>query len=243
VKPITCNPLGVVGPEGQHQEGTLKNKFLILLSILAVMCWAMVAFPPGAQATVTLFLNDNVGDTVTIADGSAGDANPASGAVTFIGALGVWNINVSTGVSGSPVPSLDLNSIDVSTAAGHLTIMLSDTEFTTVSPTTVFEQIGGTTAGTVNFSGYSSSSNGLFAETTLINTFTGLGPAGFSGNFQDTFNTASPFSLTEVIDVWHTGAGTTSFDALVATPVPPTALLLGTGLLGLVGLGWRRKRS
>ena len=28
-----------------------------------------------------------------------------------------------------------------------------------------------------------------------------------------------------------------------ATPVPPTALLLGSGLLGLVGLGWRRKKS
>ncbi len=26
-------------------------------------------------------------------------------------------------------------------------------------------------------------------------------------------------------------------------PIPPTALLLGTGLLGLVGLGWRRRKS
>jgi hypothetical protein len=26
-------------------------------------------------------------------------------------------------------------------------------------------------------------------------------------------------------------------------PIPPTALLLGSGLLGMVGLGWRRKRS
>jgi len=28
-----------------------------------------------------------------------------------------------------------------------------------------------------------------------------------------------------------------------AVPIPPTALLLGTGLLGLVGLGWRRGRA
>jgi hypothetical protein len=28
-----------------------------------------------------------------------------------------------------------------------------------------------------------------------------------------------------------------------AVPIPPTALLLGSGLLGLVGLGWRRKKS
>ncbi len=28
-----------------------------------------------------------------------------------------------------------------------------------------------------------------------------------------------------------------------AVPIPPTALLLGSGLLGLVGLGWRRRKS
>jgi hypothetical protein len=28
-----------------------------------------------------------------------------------------------------------------------------------------------------------------------------------------------------------------------AVPIPPTALLLGSGLLGLVGLGWRRKKT
>jgi hypothetical protein len=26
-------------------------------------------------------------------------------------------------------------------------------------------------------------------------------------------------------------------------PIPPTVLLLGSGLLGLVGLGWRRRKS
>jgi hypothetical protein len=35
----------------------------------------------------------------------------------------------------------------------------------------------------------------------------------------------------------------TGFVAERAVPIPPTALLMGSGLLGLVGFGWRRKRS
>lgn len=42
------------------------------------------------------------------------------------------------------------------------------------------------------------------------------------------------------------GPGSTfgiSKDKQLRIPLPPTALLLGTGLIGLVGLGWRRKRK
>jgi hypothetical protein len=36
---------------------------------------------------------------------------------------------------------------------------------------------------------------------------------------------------------------TANYDPVVPVPIPPSALLLGTGLLGLVGLGWRRRRQ
>jgi hypothetical protein len=37
--------------------------------------------------------------------------------------------------------------------------------------------------------------------------------------------------------------GTYNSDQSTVVPIPPTALLLGGGLLGLVGLGWRRRKS
>lgn len=160
----------------------MKNKFLLLLSMLAVMCWAVAAFPSNAQAVATLTLSDGTpADTVVVTDGEVGlDANPLPGVVTYIGPVGTnWTLNVSTGISHSPQVHMDLNSVDAtSVGAGSLTILLSDTGFVDSPTTNVAMQIGGTTQGTVTNSAYFSNSNVLNAETTLIDTFAGLtGPS------------------------------------------------------------------
>ena len=50
------------------------------------------------------------------------------------------------------------------------------------------------------------------------------------------------FVLHEVINVGN-GPVTGAYNDTQVVPLPPSALLLGSGLLGLVGLGWRRRKT
>jgi hypothetical protein len=95
----------------------------------------LLSIPTAHADTLAIFLQDPVNAvTVTIFDQEAGDANPAVGAVTFIGAVGAWNLNVTTGlgfpVLGSPTNlNVDLNSVDLTSSGGTLLIGFSQTNY------------------------------------------------------------------------------------------------------------------
>jgi len=61
------------------------------------------------------------------------------------------------------------------------------------------------------------------------------GPLGGAGILFDSVG----FTLTGFGDI----ASLTGFCSIVPIPVPPSAFLLGTGLLGLLGFGWRRAKG
>ena len=179
--------------------------------------------------------------SVSVTDGGVGDANPAAGATTFIGSVGVWNINVSTGLSypvtGSPVsPHIDLNSVNNSSGAGTLIITFSDT-FTT-GELGLLASIGGTvdTGGSLL---YEVLVNG--APVTSVGPFS---PIAFSGSAVGVVAGGTNYTLMQRITINHAGAGASSFDAELR-PVPDlgsTLALLGASLIG-VGLLRRRFNS
>jgi len=226
-------------------------KFPKLGLLLAVGSMAFIAVPR-ASATAELILSDGIAaDTVTIAATSCGGTCTTA---TFNGAIGSWNINVTTGTADpGSAPIMDLNSIDHHNATGTgssgntLTIEWTANGFPPFAPPGFAQNVGGTVGanGTVTFGLFGGNSNTLLDMSQQIGTtmsFTNP-PTAFSGSesaFLASLN--NPYSLTEVATItFGTNAGQASFDYSIDTvPEPAGVLLLGSAILLTVSLVRRK---
>jgi hypothetical protein len=198
-----------------------------------------------ARATPTLFISDGFG-SILVTDGDANDSNDLANVVTFIGSIGNWNLNVTTGVSNSPLASMDLNSINgfVTGGVGTLTISFSDSGFTTLGFAAA--SIGGTTEGTVAYATYFHPGNVPLPFGGIPLTILGpLSGPSFSGDANSALEIlqADPYALTQQVTITHDDISeVSSFDATLKVPDGgTTALLLGLGLLG-TALAARRSK-
>lgn len=188
--------------------------------------------------------------TVTCIDGDPCDSNASLGAVTFNGAVGVFNVNVTTGISypllGTPgLPHIDMNSVNVtSTGAATLDILASQTDYTGPLADTHFHG-GGTQS---NFSSlhqvYFDNANVQFNAISLIDSHPAVGPSFSFDNHPGGFPVDGSYSLTLRANMTAgPGTASTSFNhEFFVAPEPAWGLLLGPAL-GLVGLMGKRRRS
>jgi len=219
------------------------RKNLYILAVLAVL---MMSFSPTASATLQLTLSSG-GTTQTVSN--------AGSPVIFIGAVGNWIVNVTTGISGSN-PLLHFNSVDqlgtpAGTGTNALTITLTSFGLNSGGSAVSFDSvIGPVLAGqhSLTYQAYTDPTNGgnltntagsLLSFSNPTNTSVSLSGAT-SGGFVAA-NTL--YSLSQVVVISGTAAGTTSFDASIeAVPEPATVVLLG-GVLVAAFTKLRRGRN
>ncbi len=187
------------------------------------------------QAIPTLVLTDSLGNSVTVSS--------ASGVVGYNGALGNWDINVTTGIASPPGPGgspsfpiLDLNSINAYSGSGAgnvLTITFYD-DFLGPFAGSLNNSVGGTESGSTTFT---TLVDGTAYTTQSFNT------ASFSDDTFSGVNTNFPAVL-GIQAVITSDSGTyqiTSFDDHLSVPDGgSTLVLLGLALSGL-GLTVARK--
>lgn len=226
------------------------NRFIKSVA-LGALVGAFSLFSTTAEAAlsmqVTSYNAANVQQATSgvITDGGGSDANPLAGAVTFVGPVGTWTLNVNTG-AGEPFfldqPHLDLNYIvGVGPANGaavgdYLEITFTQTNTMAPAPT-VSTKIGGTNNGTTTL-----------ASVLVNGVLTGsLGPfagAAFSATGSAAVGVATPYTLTQVVRITRTAGGTGNASGdFEIVPEPATTALFGLGLIGLAARARRKLKA
>ena len=213
------------------------------ISLLAVL---LLFIAPLARGDMIALQLTSGAASVLVLDAGAGDGCPLVGCITYIGPVGNWYLNVTTGVLDPgvlPKGSIDLNSMSDQKPV-TTPLVLEFTRWDMAVPLIPYGGmwIGGTTDGTqVVYDAYRDNNNNPFGKPAagLIGTLTFALPGGTVGFSGATFGNvpvaapAPPYSLTQRVSL-SGSTSAASFDAtLQPVPEPATGILFGVGLLAL----------
>ncbi len=229
----------------------------VSLAVLAITT-LVLGVAADAHASLKLRLSDSSSSSsTTIVDGDALDSNGStSGIITYVGTVGAFIVQVSTG-SSKPVigsttyPELAITSLDITGPnTSTLTIELTDTGFgPSTSPTTGFNNtINSASPNTqsVSYSSYIDNANTEFGKDTPI-TSMGTASGVFNLSSYGAVTTGSPYSVTMVLTLTQSASGYSQFDAslsAVEAPEPSTMITwAGLACLGLIGVKRNRSRQ
>jgi hypothetical protein len=226
----------------------MKQKFLIILALLAVVLWVAPAsaytfnytidgLPVSATVTFTV---DSVNDLIYV-DIVNNQANPTS----VIQCISGLSFTLSTGQSSGSLSSFSADARTIADGGSFTDATASTTHWQLQSGVTV---LGGTGLKLTTLGDAQPKNTiigpGPYAMANPSITGTSHEPVWFGDSDPNT--TIGPVEF--VLSVPGITAGTVVtnpqffFGTEGVVPVPPSVLLLGSGLLGIGFLGWRRKK-
>jgi len=228
---------------------------LKLLTLSLLVCVAIMGLPSMAGASTIFQLSQDGGAYTTIASGAS--LSSTSGSGTF-GDFTFKVVGVSTdnGITLSDLLSSTTSITNNSTATHSISILVSSQDYTLpvgIGGLRVESGMGASvSAGTLTatFRSYADKNNGLGAMSDFS---LGLQTCVFNGSTCDTGSSTGIFtkgsgnySLTSVATLTLSGGGIGNFSThenVRNVPEPSSLVLLGSGMLLVAGLGFKRKKA
>lgn len=198
------------------------------LMALAPVCGLVVALASApAHANAILTVDDGGANSVTISDGG-------TGVLSYSGTLGSWLLTLDYGMTAPALGTSHQPDMHLTTGAlgtGTLNVSFRDDSFVGTGSNEFLAGIGGLLAEGASLTGSAWLTDASGNRVANLATFGPFGSWSFSDTQSAVETVGGSYGLELFATLTQSQYGSSSFDASVAVPEPPTFALFGAGLL------------